>query len=84
MQFGQSRLLFIIGLLLRIGHRLPPGSKDLGYVGVVHVRTCFQDLPALVLGPNHERVHWSFDVWLAGLVATWLADQLRFLRILRW
>lgn len=77
-------MLLIVGLLLSIGHRLPSGSEDLGYVRVVHVWTSFQDLPALILGPHHERVHWPLDVRFAGLVTAWLTDQLRFLCILGW
>ena len=32
-------------------------TEDLGDVGVVHVGARLQDLPPLVLGPDHERVH---------------------------
>ena len=62
-ELGESALLLVIGLLLRVAHRLPPSSQDLGDVGIVHVRTRFQDLPPLVLGPHHERVHRSLHVW---------------------
>ena len=30
----------------------------------MHVRAGFQNFPTLVLGPHHERVHRSFDMWL--------------------
>lgn len=78
MLLREPRLLLIVRLLLRIGHRLPSSSQDLGYVRVVHIRAGLEDLPALVFGPDHEGVHWSLDVGFAGFVATRLADQLGF------
>lgn len=39
-------------------------TKYFRYVGIVHVRAGFQNFPTLVLGPHHERVHRSFDMWL--------------------
>ena len=47
-------------------------TKNLGDVGVVHIRAGLQDLPSLVLGPDHEGVHRTLDVvlvpGLAGLL----------------
>lgn len=76
---GETALLFVIRLLLRVGHGLPPRAQDLGYVGVVHVGTGLQYLPALVFRPDHERVHWAFDVRLACFIALRLTYQLGFL-----
>ena len=51
-------------------------TKDLGDVGVVHVRTCLQDLPPLILGPYHEGVHGALDVRCAVPLALGLPDDL--------
>lgn len=81
MQLRESRLFFIVGLLLRVGHSLPSGSQYLGYVRVVHVRAGFEDLPALIFSPDHEGVHGPFDVGFARLVAARLTYQLRFVHL---
>ena len=61
---GELGLAVVVELLLLPRHRLPPGAQDLGDVGVVQVRTRVQDLPPLVLGPDHEGVHRPLDVIL--------------------
>ena len=59
---GELCLPVVVELLLLPRHRLPPGAQDLGDVRVVEIRTRVQNLPPLVLGPDHEGVHWSLDV----------------------
>ena len=61
-QPGELGLPVVVKLLLLPCHRLPPGAQDLGDVGVVEIRTRVQDLPPLVLGPDHEGVHWPLHV----------------------
>lgn len=39
-------------------------TENFRYVRVMHVWTGLQDLPTLVFGPHHERVHRSLDMWL--------------------
>ncbi len=51
-------------------------TEDLGDVRVVHVGTGLQDLPPLVLRPDHERVHRALDMRLAVAVFAWLPDYL--------
>ena len=59
---GELGLAVVVELLLLPRHRLPPGAQDLGDVGVVQLRAVVQDLPPLVLGPDHEGIHRSLDV----------------------
>ena len=59
---GELGLPVVVELLLLPRHRLPPGAQDLGDVGVVEIGTRVQDLPPLVLGPDHEGVHWPLYV----------------------
>ena len=51
-------------------------TEDLGDVGVVHVGARLQDLPPLVLGPDHEGVHRPLDVRLSVAVLAGLPDYL--------
>ena len=51
-------------------------TEDLGDVAVVHVWAGLEDLPALVLGPDHEGVHRPLDVRTALLVLARLPDYL--------
>ena len=71
-QLGQLGLLLVELLLHLRAHGLPAGAEDLGDAGVVEVGAGLQDLPPLVLGPDHEGVHGALDVvlvpGLAGLL----------------
>jgi len=75
---AQPRLFLVVRLLLRVAHRFPLLAQNLRYVRVVHVWTLLEDLPALVLGPNHEGVHGPLDVRLGTLapIALRLSDDL--------
>ena len=55
----------------------PVRTEYLADVGVVHIRTRFEYLPAFLTGPDHERVHRTLDVRF-GIVCflTLLADNL--------
>ena len=61
-QLGNLGLFVVVLLLLLTVHVLPAGAQDLGDVGVVQLRAVVQDLPPLVLGPDHEGIHRSLDV----------------------
>ena len=61
-ELGYLRLFIIVILLLLAAHALPPRAQDLRDVGVVKLRARVQDLPSLVLRPDHERIHRSLDV----------------------
>ena len=65
---GELGLPVVVELLLLPRHRLPPGAQDLGDVGVVKIWTRVQDLPPLVLGPDHEGIHGSLHVILLVLL----------------
>lgn len=39
-------------------------TENFRYVRIMHVWAGFQDLPTFILGPHHECVHRSFDMWL--------------------
>lgn len=38
-------------------------TKYFRYVRIVHVWAGLQDLPTFVLGPHHECIHRSLDMW---------------------
>jgi hypothetical protein len=51
-------------------------TKYFGNVGIMHVRTSFQNLPPFILGPHHESVHWPFYVGLVLAFPLLLPDYL--------
>ncbi len=51
-------------------------TQNLGDVGVVHVWAGLEDLPPLILGPDHERIHRALDVLAAVAVLARLTDDL--------
>ena len=59
---GELGLPVVVELLLLPRHGLPPGAQDLGDVRVVQIGTRVQDLPPLVLGPDHKGVHRPLHV----------------------
>ena len=63
-------MFLVVWLLFCGGHGLSSSSENFANIAVVHVRTGLQDFAAFILGPDHERIHRSFDVLLllAGLV----------------
>ena len=69
---GELGLPVVVELLLLPRHRLPPGAQDLGDVRVVEIRTRVQNLPPLVLGPDHEGVHGSLHVIFLVPRRSWL------------
>ena len=71
-ELGYLGLFIIEILLLLAGHTLPPRAQDLRDVGVVQLRAGVQDLPSLVLRPDHERIHRSLDVILFVKLFCWL------------
>ena len=43
-------------------------TENFGNVGVVHVWELLKNLASLVFGPDHEGVHWPFNM---GLLFLW-------------
>lgn len=39
-------------------------TENFRYVRIMHIWTGFQDLSTFILGPHHECVHRSLDMWL--------------------
>ena len=42
----------------------------------MHVRAGLENLLPLILCPDHESIHWSFDMWVSIPLSLWLTNDL--------
>lgn len=62
MYYTQPFGLLDIGLPLGMRQQFPFPTQSFAYLCIVHVRRFGANLFALYLTPDHERVHWAFDM----------------------